>query len=110
MKYEEVIKLLNAGYSRDEILAMKDEPAPAPGPEPAPAPGPEPTPDDPEPAPAPDPAADVMKEMKEMFAEMKKELTAMNILNSRQESDDVKTGEDVLANIINPTMRKNGGN
>ena len=101
MKYEEIIKLLDAGYSREEILAMKEEPAPAPDPEPT---------DDPEPAPAPDPAADVMKEMKEMFAEMKKELTAMNILNSRQESDDVKTGEDVLANIINPTMRKNGGN
>lgn len=103
MKYEEIIKLLDAGYSREEILAMKEE-------EPAPAPDPEPTPDDPEPAPAPDPAADVMKEMKEMFAEMKKELTAMNILNSRQESDEVRTGEDVLANIINPTMRKNGGN
>lgn len=109
MKYEEVIKLLDAGYSRDEILAMKEEPAPAPGPEPTPK-DPEPAPKDPEPAPAPDPAADVMKEMKEMFAEMKKELTAMNILNSRQESDDVRTGEDVLANIINPTMRKNGGN
>lgn len=109
MKYEEIIKLLDAGYSREEILAMKEEPAPAPGPEPTPG-DPEPTPGDPEPAPAPDPAADVMKEMKEMFAEMKKELTAMNILNSRQESDDVKTGEDVLANIINPTMRKNGGN
>lgn len=104
MKYEEIIKLLDAGYSRDEILAMKEEPAPAPDPK-----EPEPTPE-PEPAPAPDPAADVMKEMKEMFAEMKKELTAMNIMNSRQESDDVKTGEDVLANIINPTMRKNGGN
>ena len=101
MKYEEIIKLLDAGYSREEILAMKEEPAPAPDPEPT---------DDPEPAPAPDPAADVMKEMKEMFAEMKKELTAMNIMNSRQESDDVKTGEDVLANIINPTMKKNGGN
>ena len=100
MKYEEIIKLLDAGYSRDEILAMKEEPAPAPDPEPIP--------DDPEPAPAPDPAADVMKEMKEMFAEMKKELTAMNILNSRQESDDVKTGEDILASIINP-VRNNGG-
>ena len=100
MKYEEIIKLLDAGYSRDEILAMKEEPAPAPDPEP--------TPDDPEPAPAPDPAADVMKEMKEMFAEMKKELNAMNILNSRQESDDVKTGEDILASIINP-VRNNGG-
>lgn len=104
MKYEEVIKLLDAGYSRDEILAMKDEPAPAPDPEPAPG--------DPEPAPAPDPAADVtaeiMEEVKGMFAEMKKELTAMNILNSRQESDDVKTGEDILASIINP-VNNNGG-
>ena len=100
MKYEEIIKLLDAGYSREEILAMKEEPAPAPDPEP--------TPNDPEPEPAPDPAADVMKEMKEMFAEMKKELTAMNILNSRQESDDVKTGEDILASIINP-VKNNGG-
>ena len=100
MKYEEVVKLLDAGYSRDEILAMKEEPAPAPDPEPAP--------NDPEPVPAPDPAADVMKEMKEMFAEMKKELTAMNILNSRQESDEVRTGEDILASIINP-VKNNGG-
>ena len=102
MKYEEIIKLLDAGYSREEILAMKEEPAPT---DPAPA---DPEPADPEPAPAPDPAADVMKEMKEMFAEMKKELTAMNILNSRQESDDVKTGEDILASIINP-VKNNGG-
>ena len=104
MKYEDIIKLLDAGYSRDEILAMKEEPAPA---DPAPA---DPAPADPAPAdPAPaDPAADVMKEMKEMFAEMKKELTAMNIMNSRQNSDDVKTGEDILASIINP-VRNNGG-
>ena len=100
MKYEEIIKLLDAGYSREEILAMKEEPAPAPDPEP--------TPNDPEPAPAPDPSADVMKEMKEMFAEMKKELTAMNIMHSRQEPDDVRTGEDILASIINP-VKNNGG-
>ena len=100
MKYNEIIKLLDAGYSRDEILAMEEEPAPAPDPEP--------TPDDPEPAPAPDHAADVMKEMKEMFAEMKKELTAMNIMNSRQDSDEVRTGEDILASIINP-VKNNGG-
>ena len=101
MKYEEILKLLDAGSSRDEILAMKEEPVQAPNPA------------EPEPEPAPEPAditAGIMEEVKGMFAEMKKELTAMNILNSRQESDDVKTGEDVLANIINPTMRKNGGN
>ena len=99
MKYEEIIKLLDAGYSRDEILAMKEEPAPAPDPK------------EPEPAPAPKPAditAGIMEEVKGMFAEMKKELTAMNIMNSRQESDEVRTGEDILASIINP-VKNNGG-
>ena len=100
MKYEEIIKLLEAGYSRDDILAMKEEPAPAPAQENKP--------DETEPKPAADITADVMKEMKEMFAEMKKELTAMNILNSRQESDEVRTGEDILASIINP-VKNNGG-
>lgn len=102
MKYEEIIKLLDAGYSRDEILAMKEEPAPAPDPEP--------TPDDPEPTPAPDPAdtSGIMEEVKGMFAEMKKELIAMNIMNSRQESDELRTGEDILASIINP-VKNNGG-
>lgn len=99
MKYEEIIKLLDAGYSRDEILAMKEEPAPAPDPA------------EPEPAPAPEPAditAGIMEEVKGMFAEMKKELTAMNIMNSRQDSDEVRTGEDILASIINP-VKNNGG-
>ena len=99
MKYEEIIKLLDAGYSRDEILAMKEEPAPAPDPK------------EPEPTPAPEPAditAGIMEEVKGMFAEMKKELTAMNIMNSRQDSDEVRTGEDILASIINP-VKNNGG-
>lgn len=99
MKYDEIIKLLDAGYSRDEILAMKEEPAP------------EPDKADPEPAPEPDKAditAGIMEEVKGMFAEMKKELTAMNIMNSRQESDEVRTGEDILASIINP-VKNNGG-
>lgn len=99
MKYEEIIKLLDAGYSREEILAMKEEPAPAPDPE------------EPEPTPAPEPAditAGIMEEVKGMFAEMKKELTAMNIMNSRQDSDEVRTGEDILASIINP-VKNNGG-
>ena len=101
MKYEDIIKLLDAGYSREEILAMKEEPAPA---------DPDPVPADHDPAPA-DPAnitAGIMEEVKGMFAEMKKELTAMNIMNSRQNSDDVKTGEDILASIINPE-KNNGG-
>lgn len=101
MNYSEIIKLLDAGYSREEILSMKKEPAPEPEPEPEPSP---------EPVPVEDITAGIMEEVKGMFAEMKKELTAMNIMNSRQEGDTVKTGEDILANIINPTRMKNGGN
>ena len=100
MKYEEIIKLLDAGYSREEIMEMKNAPADN-EPEPAPAPD--------EPKPAADITGEIMAEVKDMFAEMKKELTAMNIMNSRQEGEELKTGEDILANIINPT-RKNGGN
>ena len=105
MKYEEIIKLLDAGYSRDEILAMKEEPTQAPNPT-------EPTqasdPTEPEPVPAEDITARIMEEVKNMFSEMKKELTAMNIMNSRQDSDEVRTGEDILASIINP-VKNNGG-
>lgn len=100
MKYEEIIKLLDAGYSREEILAMKEEPAPDADPaEPEPAP---------EPVPDADITAEIMNEVKSMFSEMKKELIAMNILNSRQESDEVRTGDDILASIINP-VKNNGG-
>lgn len=91
MKYEEIIKLLDAGYSREEIMAMKDAPA-------------DPTPADPTPA---DPnMADVMNEMKEMFNDMRKELTAFNIMNSNMPADNKRTSEDIIANIINPEQKK----
>lgn len=96
MNYNEIIKLLDAGYSREEILQMDaKEPEPAPEPEP-----------EPEPAPEPVTADSIMAEVKDMFAEMRKELTAMNIMNSRLQ-DDHNEPEDILANIINPTMKKN---
>ena len=94
MNYSEIIKLLDAGYSREEILEMDTkEPEPAPEPEPEPAPEPEPVSID-----------SIMAEVKDMFAEMRKELTAMNILNSRQQ-DPNNEPEDILANIINPTKK-----
>lgn len=97
MNYTDIIKLLDAGYTREEILAMKDEPAPDP------EPVPEEEEKDPE---TPDIMESVMTEVKDMFAEMKKELTAMNILNSRQEGEEFKSSEDILASIINPTKKK----
>ena len=76
MKYEEIIKLLDAGYSREEILEM-DKPAQEPDPVPAPEPDPAPTD-----TPAPD-MAGMMEEMKTMFSDLTKELLASNIMRSR---------------------------
>lgn len=95
MNYNEIIKLLDAGYSREEILQMDaKEPEPAPEPEPEPEPDPEPVTTD-----------SIIAEVREMFAELSKELTAMNIMNSRLQ-DDHNEPEDILANIINPTTKK----
>ena len=91
MKYEEIIKLLDAGYSREEILSMKEAPAPE-----------DPKPDE---DPAPD-MADVLKEMRDTFADMRKEFMAMNIMNSQLPADSDKTSEEIIANIINPMDKK----
>ena len=93
MKYTEIIKLLDAGYTRDEILAMKDEPTPE-----------EPKPE--EPKPEENGMSDLVKEMRDAFSEMRKEFTAFNIMSSRQPEE--KTPEDIIANIINPTRNKKG--
>lgn len=90
MKYEEIIKLLDAGYSREEILNMKDTPEPTP--EPAPEPAPEPVSE----------VTEFLKEMREAFNDMKKEITAFNIMNSNLPTDNERTSEDIIASIISP--------
>ena len=101
MKYEEIIKLLDAGYSRDEILAMNEEP--------------EETNNNSNSNSDPDEnvnnnsdsgMSELITEMRDAFAEMKKEFTAFNIMSSRQPEE--KTPEDIIANIINPTRTKKG--
>lgn len=92
MKYEEIIKLLDAGYSREEILSMNEAPE-------------EKHEEKKDEQPAPD-MSDVLNEMKEMFNDMRKEFTAFNIMNSRQPAEADKTAEDIIANIISPTKSK----
>ena len=93
MQYTEIIKLLDAGYSRDEILAMKDEPEKE-------------EPKKEEPKTEETGMSDLVKEMRDAFSEMRKEFTAMNIMASRQPEE--KTPEDIIATIINPTRKKKG--
>ncbi len=105
MNYSEIIKLLDAGYSRDEILAMKEEP--------------EETNNNSNSNSDPDGnvnnnsnsnsdsgMSELITEMRDAFAEMKKEFTAFNIMSSRQPEE--KTPDDIIANIINPTRTKKG--
>ena len=101
MKYDEIIKLLDAGYSREEIMAMKDDPEEKKPEEKKPE---EKKPE--EQKPEETGMTDLVKEMRDAFSEMKKEFTAMNIMASRQPEE--KTPEDIIANIINPTRKKKG--
>jgi len=98
MKYEEIIKLLDAGYTREEIIEMDKEPEEKKPEEPKPE----------EPKPEENNITDFVKEMREAFAEMKKEFTAFNIMASRQPEIEEKSSEDIIANIINPTRKKKG--
>ena len=100
MKYEEIIKLLDAGYSREDIMAMNENEAETSETE---------SPDAPETVETETPEtgiSELIKEMRDAFAEMKKEFTAFNIMSSRQPEE--KTPEDIIANIINPTRTKKG--
>ena len=102
MKYEEIIKLLDAGYSREEILEM-DKPDPKDKKDPDPKDKKDPAPDDKK---DPD-MAGMMEEMKTMFSDLTKELIASNIMRSRIDGED--DNEDIIAKIINPKIDKNGG-
>lgn len=101
MKYEEIIKLLDAGYSREEILALNEEPEEMNNNSNS----------------NPDPKenvnnnsdsgmTDLVKEMRDAFSEMKKEFIAFNIMSSEQPKE--KAPEDIIANIINPGRTKKG--
>lgn len=103
MKYEEIIKLLDAGYTREEIIEMGKESEETKPEETKPK---EPKPEETKPEDAD--ITDFVKEMREAFAEMKKEFTAFNIMASRQPEIEEKSSEDIIATIINPTRKKKG--
>ena len=94
MNYNEIIKLLDAGYTREEIMNMNADPAPEP------EPTPEPEPD------TGNEFSSMVQEMRDAFAELKKEITAFNIMNTNMPADAEKTSEDIIANIINPEPKK----
>ena len=101
MTFEQLMKLLDAGFTKAEIMELNgtQEPAPQPEPEPEPAPAPQPEPE-PEPAPAPqnDQAAILAK-----LEELNQTIIRSNINNSRQ--PETESVDDILATIIRPTFK-----
>ena len=106
MNYSEIIKLLDAGYTREEIMSMQE--------------GADPEADENsenENASEADENSEnenvdslnnAIKEMKTMFSDFTKEIVAMNIMNSRQDPDQENAVDDIIANIISPKSMKKG--
>ena len=125
MRLEDVMALVHAGYTKDEIGAMTapepaPAPAPAPAPEPAPTPAPEPAPTPapapaptpaptPAPAPAPAPAAAPATPVSQTEALLREILGAVQMSNIKKITTEppVEKGADVVtARIINPNYGK----
>lgn len=117
MNTSDIMKLVNAGFTKAEIQAMAaaDAPAPAPAADPAPAPAPapaaDPAPDpapvpaaDPAPAPA-DPAGDAISKLTAEVTRLTTLVQKANLLNSEQPELKRETPEDVIASIIFPTYK-----
>ena len=104
MRIEDLMKLVNAGFTKDEIKAIagtsETDPEPAPAPDPAPAPAP-----DPAPAPEANNYGDAITQLTAQVSQLTTLVQKSNLL--RMEQPDVKpeTPEDVIASIIFPTFK-----
>ena len=113
MRYEEIINLLDRGFTPDQITALTGAAAPDPEPAPAdPEPDPEPDPADQEPAPAdPEPDPEISRLTTEV-ENLKKQLQAQNIKTQSVSilPGDRETVESVLATIIRPPFEHKDNN
>ena len=114
MKIDEVMMLIKAGYTKEEIQAMEaPAPAPEPTPEPTPAPAPEPTAEPaPEPAAEPAPMDQMMQTLQNMIRQNQQMLEAMqaaNVQAARMPEEKKETPEDLIAKIIAPGPKAEKG-
>lgn len=98
MNYEDIILLVKAGYTRDQIAAMQ---APAEPPAP-PAP---PTPAEPEP-PKPQGIEDLSQMLAAEFAKLNDAIVKANLQQAQQPPQE--SVDDILASIINPPQKQSG--
>lgn len=116
MKFDEVMMLIKAGYTKNEIQEMEmanvvtdPEPEPEPAPEPIAEPKPEPAPEQKEPA-GMDQMMQTLQNMIQQNQQMLQAIQAANIQAARMPADTKETPEDLIAKIIapGPTSGKGG--
>ena len=114
MNYEDIILLVKAGYTRDQIAAMQAPaptpapalaPAPTPTPDPAPAPGPSPAPAEPAPS-KPQGIEDLSQMLAAEFAKLNDAIVKANLQQAQQPPQE--SVDDILASIINPPQKQSG--
>ena len=124
MTVDQIMKLLDAGYTKEEIAALTSNPEPAPEVKPEPEPAPEVKPE-PEPAPEvkPEPSPEVKPEpaedqtgvrldaLEKSIASLIKTIQVSNVNNKNIQTlptDSTKIVDDAMASIIRPTIKKEG--
>ena len=117
MTIDQIMKLLDAGYTKEEIATLTSDPEPAPEvkPEPATEPevktDPEPVPPAPEPEPAADQTGARLDALEKSIASLIKTIQVSNVNNKNIQTlpnDSTKIVDDAMASIIRPTIKKEG--
>lgn len=108
MTYEQIDRLLTAGFTPDQIMVLSSAPAdsavPPPPADPAGDEPPAPAPADPAPAPESAPEPGILAEIKNGFDDLKKTIQANNIKTMSVDTlpGSQESAETVLAGIIRP--------
>ena len=108
MNYEDIILLVKAGYTRDQIAAMQAptqtaqaEPTP-----PAPAEPAQAAPAEPQAQPKPQGIEDLSKMLSAEFAKLNDAIVKANLQQAQQPPQE--SVDDILASIINPPQKQSG--
>ena len=105
MNYEDIILLVKAGYTRDQIAAMQAPAAPPAQADP-PAPPAPPAQADPQAPPKPQGIEDLSQMLAAEFAKLNEAIVKANLQQAQQPPQE--SVDDILASIINPPQKQSG--
>lgn len=114
MKVTEILKLIDAGYTKADIDAMKlPETAAAPDPTPSPAPAAEPENENENESPKPEsvtsnPVNPDIQALTTQINDLVSAIQKSNLLSTKMPEEPRETAEDIMANIIAPTHKRAG--